>query len=116
MDAFEETFWSGYALDDLFDRVSGRADNPLAFLFISAMRDWRRSAERGTRIAAQSVRERVEKVMSVTLHREMKDVSPYLGVLATVGSPAPFVGRFGTAWAIIHPFPSTALHTTTGTP
>ncbi len=109
MDAFEETFWSGYALDDLFDRVSGRADNPLAFLFISAMREWRRSAERGTRAAAQSVRERVEKVMSVTLNREMEDLSRYLGFLATVGSTAPFVGLFGTVWGIMHAFQAIAL-------
>src|SRR3546814_18038663 len=61
MDAFEETFWSGYALDDLFDRVRGRADHPLAFLFISAMRAWRRSAARGPRIPPPSVRDAGEK-------------------------------------------------------
>lgn len=110
MDLFEETFWSGSALDDLFDRVSGRgADNPMALMFIAAMREWRRAGERGLRAMAHNLQERVERVMSVTLNREMDDLGRYLGFLATVGSTAPFLGLFGTVWGIMHSFQAIAL-------
>ena len=46
-DDFEEEFWSGGSLEDLYDRIGGRLDHPLAFLFAAAMREWRRSTARG---------------------------------------------------------------------
>ena len=42
--SFEETFWSGGSLDDLFDRVGQRPVDPMSAVFAAAMREWRRSA------------------------------------------------------------------------
>src|ERR1700684_2128006 len=44
---FEESFWSGGSLDDLFDRVGQRPVDPMSAVFAAAMREWRRSAARG---------------------------------------------------------------------
>src|SRR3546814_9105431 len=44
---FEEAFWSGGSLDDLYDRLDNRPPDPMASIFVSAMREWRRSAARG---------------------------------------------------------------------
>jgi biopolymer transport protein TolQ len=110
-DKFENDFWSGGSLDQLADRVGARADHPMAVLFVSAMREWRRSSERGLARAEGmmgGVQQRVAQVMRVTIDREMERLERYVGFLATVGSTAPFVGLFGTVWGIMNSFHSIA--------
>ncbi|HWK46085.1 MAG TPA: protein TolQ [Stellaceae bacterium] len=110
-EAFEESFWSGGSIDDLYDRIGARPLDPMSATFSAAMREWRRSAARGTLTAAPlqaSLRERIERIMGVTVGREMERLERYMTFLATVGSIAPFVGLFGTVWGIINSFQSIA--------
>src|SRR5205823_14604846 len=44
--SFEETFWSGGSLDDLFDRVGSRPIDRMSAAFAAAMREWRRRASK----------------------------------------------------------------------
>ena len=111
-DQFEEAFWSGNSIDDLYDRISGRPDHPMALVFVAAMREWRRAADRLAApgaVLATGLQERISKVMRVALHRELDGLERYLGFLATVGSTAPFVGLFGTVWGIMNSFSSIAV-------
>src|SRR4051794_40017575 len=50
--SFEETFWSGGSIDDLYDRVGSRPTDPMAATFAAAMREWRRSVARGATTGA----------------------------------------------------------------
>jgi biopolymer transport protein TolQ len=108
---FEESFWSGGSLDDLYDRVGTRPADPLATVFAAAMREWRRSAARGL-IATETMRgnlqERIERVMAVAASREMERLEKYMSFLASVGSTAPFIGLLGTVWGIMNSFQSIA--------
>ncbi|MDE2164802.1 MAG: protein TolQ [Alphaproteobacteria bacterium] len=108
---FEESFWSGGSLDDLYDRVGERPEDPMSAVFAAAMREWRRSVAKGL-IESTSMRanlkERVERVMQITLGREMDRLERYMPFLATVGSTAPFVGLFGTVWGIMNSFQAIA--------
>jgi biopolymer transport protein TolQ len=109
--SFEETFWSGGSLDDLYERVGQRPLDPMAAVFSSAMREWRRSAAKGllgTTSLRASLQQRIERVMSVAVNREMERVERFMAYLATVGSTAPFVGLFGTVWGIMDSFQSIA--------
>jgi biopolymer transport protein TolQ len=109
--SFEETFWSGGSLDDLYERVGQRPPDPMTAVFSSAMREWRRSAAKnllGTPGMRTSLQQRIERVMSVTVGREMERVERFMAFLATVGSTAPFVGLFGTVWGIMDSFQSIA--------
>ena len=72
-------------------------------LFVAAMREWKRSVEGNIR-ALGGIQLRVEKVMDVTISREMEQLNRRLLFLATVGSAAPFVGLFGTVWGIMTSF------------
>ena len=101
---FEQNFWSGRALDDLYSHYSSRADHPIAAVFVAAVREWKRSFEKGTPRDLANVGERVEKAMSVSIARETERIERGMGFLATVGSTAPFVGLFGTVWGIMHSF------------
>ena len=105
---FERLFWSGQSLDDLYAIVSQRPASATAALFIAAMREWRRSIEASPRPLA-GVQHRIERVMDVTITREMDRLERRLLFLATVGSTAPFVGLFGTVWGIMTSFQSIAV-------
>jgi len=104
---FEDLFWSGGALEDLYDRVGVQPQDPMSAMFGAAMREWRRSAARGTATATQmraGLQQRIERVMYVTLGREMDRLERYMTFLASVGSTAPFIGLFGTVWGIMNSF------------
>jgi biopolymer transport protein TolQ len=108
---FEETFWSGGSLEDLFDRISNRPTDPMSSIFVAAMREWRRSAAKGlltTDALRESLRDRIERVMNIALGREMDQLERYMTFLASVGSAAPFVGLFGTVWGIMNSFAAIA--------
>ncbi len=110
-DSFEESFWSGGALDDLYDRIGNRPEDPMSSVFAAAMREWRRSMAKGlaaTTTTRMTLQERIERVMQVTGSREMARIERYMSFLATVGSTAPFVGLFGTVWGIMNSFQSIA--------
>ena len=111
-DQFEDSFWSGGSLEDLFDRIGTRPDHPMEILFVSAMREWRRSTSKGLTgedFLRAGIKERIVQVMHITLTREVERLERYMGFLATVGSTAPFVGLFGTVWGIMNSFQAIAL-------
>ena len=107
-DDFERLFWSGQSLDELYNLISPKRATAMAALFVAAMREWRRSIE-GTARPLAGVQQRIERVMDVTLNREMERLERRLLFLATVGSTAPFVGLFGTVWGIMTSFQSIAV-------
>src|SRR3546814_13171729 len=55
---FEEAFWSGGSLEELFDRIGTRPPDPMSSVFVAAMKEWRRPAAKGP-IGRASCRERV---------------------------------------------------------
>ena len=110
-ESFEESFWSGGSLDDLYDRIGTRPLDPMSAVFAAAMREWRRSAAKGLTASSSmraSLQERIERVMQVTVGREMERLERFMPFLATVGSTSPFVGLFGTVWGIMNSFQSIA--------
>ncbi|MEM6498316.1 MAG: protein TolQ [Pseudomonadota bacterium] len=108
-DRFENMFWSGQSLEELYSALSrGGNSISMAALFIAAMREWKRSVEGSIR-ALGGIQLRVEKVMDVTISREMERLERRLLFLATVGSTAPFIGLFGTVWGIMTSFQAIAV-------
>ncbi len=106
-DQFEESFWSGGSLEELYDRIGNRPQDPMSSIFVAAMREWRRSAAKGLadREAVRlSLPQRIDRVMQVTMGREMEQLEARMGFLASVGSTASFVGLFGTVWGIMNSF------------
>jgi len=107
MDRFEQAFWSGESLEELYRTLSARPTHSMAALFVAAMREWKRSLE-GQVHSFSGLQMRIEKVMDVTIAREVEILERRLLVLATVGSAGPFVGLFGTVWGIMTSFQSIA--------
>ena len=107
---FEHAFWSGGSLDDLYDRISAQPQDPMSSIFVAAMREWRRLPGNVNISSANiGLAERIDRVMQITLSREMDRAERYMTFLATTGSTAPFIGLFGTVWGIMNSFQSIAI-------
>ncbi len=100
---FETAFWSGEPLDELFDKVGPEPAGRSESVFAAGMTEWRRSHRQDGALipGAQS---RIDRSMDVAIAKEAEDLEKGLGLLATVGSTAPFVGLFGTVWGIMNAF------------
>jgi biopolymer transport protein TolQ len=107
MDRFEQAFWSGESIEDLYRTLSAKPTHSMAACFVAAMREWKRSFESQARSVA-GLQMRIDKVMNVSIAREVERLERRLLVLATVGSAGPFVGLFGTVWGIMSSFQSIA--------
>ncbi len=113
-DGFEDRFWSGGSLEDLYEQEGARPVHPMAAVFGAAMGEWRRSARvAGADMTRGSVGDRIDRAMNVTVAREMERMERWMVFLASIGSIAPFVGLFGTVWGIMHSFSAiAAMHNT----
>jgi biopolymer transport protein TolQ len=107
MDRFEQAFWSGQSIEELYRALAAKPTQSMAACFVAAMREWKRSFESQARSFA-GLQMRIEKVMNVSIAREIERLERRLLVLATVGSAGPFVGLFGTVWGIMSSFQSIA--------
>lgn len=111
-DAFEEAFWSGQPLDQIYDRVGQNPRSAIEKIFAAGMSEWRRShrSDGGLMAGAQA---RIDRAMNVAIGRESDTMMGGLTFLATVGSISPFVGLFGTVWGIKHSFEQIAAQQST---
>jgi biopolymer transport protein TolQ len=106
-DRFEQAFWSGQSLEDLYKQLAPSPGHSTGAVFVAAMNEWKRSFEGNIRSFA-GLQTRIEKVMNVTIAREIEQMERGLLVLATVGSAGPFIGLFGTVTGIMSSFQSIA--------
>jgi biopolymer transport protein TolQ len=107
MDRFEQVFWSGSSLEELYTTLAERPTTAMATLFVAAMREWKRSFQHA-HASFMGLQARIEKVLDVSIAREVERLESNLLVLATVASAGPFVGLFGTVWGIMTSFRSIA--------
>ena len=104
--SFEDTFWSGRTLEDLAAGLGADVRDPMARVFAAAMREWNDSknptGRGGTTILG--TQDRIDRVMSLVVNRELAKAERGMSVLATVGSASVFIGLFGTVWGIMNSF------------
>src|SRR5690606_35881264 len=103
LDRFEQVFWSGQSLEELYRTLSERKTSGMGAIFVSAMREWKKSFEKGAR-SPLGLQTRIDKAMDLALTREMERLEGRLGFLASIGSSAPFIGLFGTVVGIMTSF------------
>lgn len=100
---FDQSFWSGEPLDELFDQIGPTPEGASEKVFASGMLEWRRShREDGGLIAGAQAR--IDRSMDVAIAKEGESLNNGLSFLATVAATAPFVGLFGTVWGIMNAF------------
>lgn len=104
-DAFEQRFWSGGDLGELYHAVERESEDKsgMASIFHAGFREFAR-LKKNTDIEPMAVVEGARRSMYVALSREMDGLETNLSFLATVGSTSPYVGLFGTVWGIMNSF------------
>ncbi len=107
LNRFEQVFWSGQSLEELYRTLSDRKTTGMGSIFVAAMREWKKSFEKGAR-TPMGLQMRIDKAMDLALSREMERLESRLGFLASVGSAGPFIGLFGTVVGIMTSFQAIA--------
>jgi len=105
---FEETFWSGVDLNELYRDIPDEDPRSGAeHIFKSGFREFNRLLPKTRN--PQAVLEGVQRSMRVAWSREEDRLSRHLVFLATVASASPYIGLFGTVWGIMGAFQSLSL-------
>lgn len=106
-DEFEDQFWSGMALSELYRQLAAKDFNPegIEKIFLAGYKEFSRMRQTGTVEPAVQV-ESAQRAMRIELSRELDQLEEHLAFLATVGSTSPYVGLFGTVWGIMNSFMS----------
>ena len=107
LNRFEKVFWSGQSLEELYRSLSERTPNGMGAIFVAAMREWKKSFEKGAK-SPLGLQTRIDKAMDLALTREMERLEGRLGCLASIGSASPFIGLFGTVVGIMTSFQAIA--------
>src|SRR5699024_50834 len=105
MEWFEDQFWSGGNLGDIYTLTNHElADNTgIPAIFSAGYEELRRQRQQAGGSATDLV-ESVRRAMRVAMSRELEAMEGGLVMLATIGSVSPYVGLFGTVWGIMNAF------------
>ena len=105
---FEERFWSGIDLAQLYREGSEKASDGHVILgmesiFRAGFKEFSRLAKQ-SEMDSEAVIEASRRSMRVAMMREEERLERHLAFLASVGSTSPYIGLFGTVWGIMHSF------------
>ena len=104
-ESFEDKFWSGTDLSQLYQKVKGRKDEITGTeeIFYAGFTEFARLRKSNVNSPAY-IMEGTGRAMRVAVAREVDELETSLPFLATVGSISPYIGLFGTVWGIMHAF------------
>ena len=104
-DTFEDQFWSGQDLVEIFNRIDMRraATTGMERIFHAGFKEFARLRGR-QEFEARDLLAGTERAMRIELGREVEYLETNLSFLATVGSTSPYIGLFGTVWGIMNSF------------
>jgi biopolymer transport protein TolQ len=105
---FEERFWSGIDLSQLYREGNERSADGYAILgmesiFRAGFKEFSRLAQQ-PEMDSEAMVEGARRSMRVAVMREEERLERHLAFLASVGSTSPYIGLFGTVWGIMHSF------------
>ena len=100
---FEEKFWRSKSAETFYNSLPANLENPMALLFKEAMQTLLKAKNKA------NLSDRMSGMLEVSIEKQISKIDKGFTFLATVGSTAPFIGLFGTVWAIMNSFQSIAI-------
>jgi len=101
---FEERFWSGIDLNDLYRECQQQPENSSAEkVFMAGLKEFGKMRQQSPG-DPEAMMAGVHRAMRIAITRETEALENHLPMLATIGSTSPYVGLFGTVWGIMHSF------------
>jgi biopolymer transport protein TolQ len=101
---FENRFWSGGNLNELYSAVGDEEDLGLAPIFKAGYEEFTRFHGQTKQVAPEDALASIQRALRVSQLREMERLEGGVAMLATIGSTSPYVGLFGTVWGIMNAF------------
>jgi biopolymer transport protein TolQ len=105
--AFENAFWSGGDLNQLYRQSNGHAASGTLDgaenIFRAGFKEFSRLRQQLS-ADPDAVMEGTQRAMRVALNREEEKLEANLSFLASVASVSPYIGLFGTVWGIMNSF------------
>ena len=102
-DRFEDEFWKGGDLNELYQRASqARVGGGMEHIFTAGFREFSKHRRQGS--SSVVTLDSARRAMRAAYQREIDALEAHLAGLATVGSVSPYVGLFGTVWGIMNAF------------
>lgn len=101
---FEDQFWSGINLSDLYQQVKRKTDakRGVSRIFEVGFAEYIRTHKNKSN--TEMMLASVQRSMKVAVAREEDFLDSHLSLLATIGSISPYIGLFGTVWGIMRSF------------
>ena len=111
---FDQMFWSGESLYDLFIRIRKSKRYPMSSIFIVAMEEWELSFnetknEKLERNFILEMKDRINKAIQVSKNRSVEEIEKSVIYLSVISSSAPFIGLLGTVWGVMNSFQAIAV-------
>ncbi len=102
---FEDEFWSGKDLVNIYNRLNEARQDPAGMerIFHAGFKEFARLRNQSGVLSA-AILDGTQRAMRVALRREVDELELHLPFLATVGSTSPYIGLFGTVWGIMNSF------------
>ena len=106
--SFEQRFWSGMDLSQLYKEGSQMQQDNMQIvgmenIFRAGFKEFMRLRQQGA-VDGEAIMEGAQRAMRVAYSREEEKLEKHLAFLATVGSVYPYVGLFGTVIGIMNSF------------
>lgn len=102
--AFEDQFWSGIDLNDLYEECRLKEEtSAIEKVFMAGLQEFSKLRQQNTS-DPDVIIEATQRAMRVAIVRESEELDNHLPFLATIGSTSPYIGLFGTVWGIMHSF------------
>jgi biopolymer transport protein TolQ len=103
-DRFENRFWSGGNLAELYNDVKDGDDGGLPAIFRAGYEEFSRFHGQGKNVEPDEAIAAIQRALRVSQLREVEHLESGVAMLATIGSTSPYVGLFGTVWGIMNSF------------
>lgn len=111
-DYFEENFWSGTPLENLYKDLKGAVFDPMSNVFCSAMAEWENFANSHKKedvTATKTLERRIDRAMQIAIRREVDELEKGMAFLSSLGTNGVIIGLFGTVIGIFNGFKVIAL-------
>lgn len=103
--SFEERFWSGIDLTQLYRQMSANPEytGGVENIFRAGFKEFTRLRQQAS-ADTENIMGGTQRAMRVAMSKEADKLDNHLSFLATVGSTSPYIGLFGTVWGIMNAF------------
>lgn len=114
--SFEQRFWSGMDLSQLYkegshmQKTEGVQLVGMEIIFRAGFKEFMRLRQQAS-VDREAIMEGAQRAMRVAFAREEEKLERHLAFLATVGSVSPYIGLFGTVIGIMNSFLGLATQT-----